>query len=186
MRSTLRRILPSEESCDEDGGEELALLHRVVERVVRVPCTLNHEHHRLQVRQAEGEVLRRKKADRARKNHKLQVSRMATGFSMVASLASAPVPVAAEAVRALCLLTPHERCAALRERGCGAELVRRMDDGYDRFLASTRCTDDELAERCAQEAESGAAMEHAREYGDLIDALLQDIVPTARFRYLVV
>lgn len=147
--------------------------------------TLNYEHHRLKVRRAEGEVLRRKKADNALKNYKLKVSRMATCFSMVASLASAPVPVTAEAVKALCLLTPRERFAALRERGRGADVVRQMEDVYDRFLASTQCADDELVERFASEGESGAAVEQAREYGDLIYSLLQDIVPSARFRYLV-
>ncbi|MDX6682309.1 MAG: hypothetical protein QOG94_2348 [Solirubrobacteraceae bacterium] len=149
--------------------------------------TLNYEHHRLKLLGLVGEERERRKAQSALKNYKLKVSRLATCFSMVANIGAAEAPVRPADVLALCRLTPAERLDRLRDRGPrAAELVDELGDRYQAFLAAVQRDEDELLAVFADDAQRKEALGGAARYGDLIYALLDDLLPEERMRFLVI
>jgi hypothetical protein len=130
--------------------------------------TLNYEHHRLKLAHLVGEELERKKADSALKNYKLKVSRLATCYSMVASLSAEPVPVKPETVLELCRITPAERFDRLRAHGNAADrLVDELREVYAAFLANVQRPEKELLDEFAVAATRKQAHADAKRYGDI-------------------
>lgn len=148
--------------------------------------TLNYEHHRLKLLPLTDEELRRKKAESALKNYKLKVSRLATCFSMVATLSSMPAPVTAAQVFALCRITPAERFAKLRAHGeAAASLIDQLETVYGSFLEQVQREEAILLAEFGDSGNRRAALDRGSQYGDLIYRLLVEIVPPERMRFLV-
>jgi len=149
--------------------------------------TLNYEHHRLKLLPLTGEDLDRKKADSALKNYKLKVSRLATCFSMVASLSAERAPVGSETVLELCRLTPSQRFERLRGRNPAARtVVDELDAIYSGFLGSVQRSEEELLADFNDSAYRATALQNAKRYGDLIYELLQHVTTPERMRFLVI
>lgn len=144
--------------------------------------TLNYEHHRLKLLDLAGDELERKKADSALKNYKVKVSRLATCLSMVANLGAEPAPVLA-----LCRLTPAERFERLRDRSAGAAaLVEDLAERYEQFLVLGPTRRGRAGGYFSDEALRKKALRSADRYGDVIYALLDDVTPHERRRFLVI
>jgi Putative nucleotidyltransferase DUF294 len=149
--------------------------------------TLNYEHHRLKLLQLVGDELELKKADSALKNYKLKVSRLATCFSMVASLSAQPVPVTPDIVLGLCRITPHERFSQLLEHSPAAEeLIAELFEVYEGFLTFAQRPEDELLAEFAVPETRRQAHADATRYGDIIYSLLREVTPPDRMRFLVI
>jgi hypothetical protein len=149
--------------------------------------TLNYEHHRLKLKELVGDALERKKADSALKNYKLKVSRLATCFSMVASLSSEPVPVTPERVLELCRITPAARFERLRAQSAAADqLVGQLVEAYGDFLTFVQRPEEALLDEFEDPEIRKRAHSEARRYGDIIYSLLGEVTPDARMRYLVI
>lgn len=149
--------------------------------------TLNYEHHRLKLTHLVGEELERKKADSALKNYKLKVSRLATCFSMVATLSAEPVPVRPETVLELCRITPAERFDRLRVHGSTADrLVDELLEVYAEFLANVHRPEKDLLGEFAVANTRRQAHADAKRYGDIIYDLLCEVTPPERMRFLVI
>ncbi len=150
--------------------------------------TLNYEHHRLNLAvPLTEEELRHKKADSALKNYKLKVSRLATCFSMVANLSAMPAPVKPDQVFDLCRITPAERFDRLRESGkIAASLVDQLAVLYGEFLDQVQSDEDLLLIEFAEPQSRTEALDRASRYGDLIYALLDEVTPSERMRFLVI
>jgi Putative nucleotidyltransferase DUF294 len=149
--------------------------------------TLNYEHHRLKLLSLTGADLAAKKADSALKNFKLKVSRLATCFSMVAHLCSAPAPVTPGRIRELCSLTPAQRVDALRGRTLRAdELLDDLTTQYDAFLALTQRPDEDLRAHFGDPPQRRVAFEQANRYGATIFNIVEEITPADRGRFLVI
>lgn len=155
-------------------------------RFWRTP-TLNYEHHRRQLQDLVGEELREKKASSALKNYKLKVSRMATCYSMIASLGSEPRPVTAGTVLELCRMTPADRLIRIADRDAKAsDVVHRLEEEYEQFLRDVQRPDAELLDEFASEDVRTEKLARGGGYGKLIYELLLAVVPEDRMRYLVV
>jgi predicted nucleotidyltransferase len=149
--------------------------------------TLNYEHHRLKLLPLIGDELVAKKAASALKNYKLKISRQATCFSMVAHLSSASVPVTPSTVLGLCLQTPSQRLACLRDFSSRAkELIAELDELYSAFLALVQQPNDACLEQFKDPEQRRAALQDANRYGDIINRLLLAITPPDRVRFLVI
>ncbi len=149
--------------------------------------TLNYEHHRLKLRELVGDARERKKADSALKNYKLKVSRLATCFSMVASLSAEPVPVTPGKVLELCRITPAERFERLRRHSAVADgLVSELSDAYAAFLTFVQRPEDELLSEFGVPETRKQAHAQAKRYGDIIFGLLCEVTPEERMRFLVI
>jgi hypothetical protein len=149
--------------------------------------TLNYEHHRLKLLDLAGDELERKKAASALRNYKLKVSRLATCFSMVANLAAEPAPVRRETVLALCRLTPADRFERLRDRGAVARtLVEELAELYEEFLVAVQQSEPELLAAFGDDVRRKEAMRSGARYGDAIYALVHEVTPNERMRFLVI
>jgi hypothetical protein len=149
--------------------------------------TLNYEHHRLKLKELVGDALERKKADSALKNYKLKVSRLATCFSMVASLSAEPIPVTPEKVLELCRITPAERFERLRAHGARADkLVGELVDAYGAFLTFVQRPEAQLLDEFEVPETRKRAHAEAKRYGDIIYQLLSEVTPSDRMRFLVI
>ena len=149
--------------------------------------TLNYEHHRLKLLDLAGPELEAKKADSALKNYKLKVSRLATCFSMVAALGTVKAPVRPEAVVDLCLQTPADRLAKLREHSTkAASIVDELERLYGEFLGSVQRVDEDVLTDFSDDAYRREALARAKSYGEQIFELLRVVTPPERLRFLVV
>lgn len=149
--------------------------------------TLNYEHHRLKLRELIGEALERKKADSALKNYKLKVSRLATCFSMVASLSAEPVPVTPEKVLEFCRITPTERFERVRAHSTAAsQLVSELFRAYGEFLTFVQRPEEKLLDEFEVPEARKKAHAEAKAYGDMIYSLLREVTPPDRMRFLVI
>lgn len=155
--------------------------------------TLNYEHHRLSLDKALADdaltedELRDRKAKSALKNYKLKVSRLSTCFSMVANLSAMPAPVKPDQVFDLCRVTPAERFVHLCDHSQAARgLVESLADVYGDFLDQVQRDEDILLAEFAESGNRKKALERASRYGDLIYALLKEVTPAERMRYLAI
>ena len=149
--------------------------------------TLNYEHHRLKFLSLSGAELADKKADSALKNFKLKFSRLLTCFSLVAHLSSVDPPVTPEQVHGLCDMTPAKRFQALRGRGEAVDaLLDELELQYAGFLAIAQQTEEALRTYFGDVTCRRSALEQANRYGATIYALLNEITPTNRLRYLII
>ncbi|HEX7245918.1 MAG TPA: DUF294 nucleotidyltransferase-like domain-containing protein [Solirubrobacterales bacterium] len=155
--------------------------------------TLNYEHHRLGLGTAltekdlAAEELAKKKADSALKNYKLKVSRLSTCFSMVSNLSAMAPPVKPEQVFDLCRITPAERFTRLSSQSqASGDLVEKLVTVYGEFLEQVQRDEDVLLTEFAEADNRREASASASRYGDLIYALLKEVTPADRMRYLVI
>jgi hypothetical protein len=149
--------------------------------------TLNYEHNRRGLADLTGPELDHRKAKSALKNYKLKFSRLATCFSMIANLGAEVVPVQPETVLTLCHMAPAERFDRLRGRGKQADdIVTELMSLYDGFLEFSQRDEDLVLADLADHGRRDHALDEAARYGDLIYALLVDVLPAARMRYLVI
>ena len=155
--------------------------------------TLNYEHHRLGLGTAltEGDLaeeeLRDRKADSALKNYKLKVSRLSTCFSMVANLSAMSAPVEPDQVFDLCRVTPAERFARLSDYSpTSGDLVKELTAVYGEFLDQVQRDENVLLAEFAEPGNRREALARASRYGDLIYALLKEVTPAERMRFLVI
>jgi len=65
-------------------------------------------------------------------------------------------------------------------------LVEELETVYGEFLDQVQRDEDVLLAEFAEPDNRKKALEHASRYGDLIYALLEEVTPPERMRYLVI
>lgn len=149
--------------------------------------TLNYEHDRLKLKGLIGDDLEHGKAKSALKNYKLKFSRLATCYSMIASLVAEKAPVTSSRVLELCRTVPMDRFRDLGDRFEQAtEVVGQLQSKYETFLGQVQRDESDLLATFSRKDFRREALSDADEFGGLIYQLLESVAQPGRLRYLVV
>ena len=135
---------------------------------------LNYEHKR---RQEPGKPVREEvKTKQKVKNFKLKYSRLTTCFASIVALGSRSAPVTQDDVFALTKLTPRQRLESVKEHlPSVAPAVEEVLNQYGWFLEMTGLPTSGLESHFADKEQRTTMFRRAKEYGDAVFSLLQQI-----------
>jgi predicted nucleotidyltransferase len=133
-----------------------------------------------------------RKAKRGVKNYKLKHSRLLTCYSgllyllAVFSKSGTVSPTDAASMIALSPTQRLEWMLAQPELAGARRTIGKLVDGYERFLANTDVSEDELVARFLDKKKKQEYWDSAFEFGDLVFAVFNDVGSGNRFHRLLV